>query len=347
MSLAFLERPQSLPTSVRSELKRDALAFFAQNNPWMPSVSGNMGKWGYSSQTHKDDPVCGGILWDLFVVIHRDYYPKRNQIPLIQNNLPWLHSVVGNVDAVLDFGCGGDEAIQNQAIPVLKEFSTASTYAPIDLCRSFVEGATAQVQAEFGETLKVVPIEADFSKPISGLPTSRKLGLFFGASTNFEEFPEGMKGLLAAFHKAVGPGGHLVMAIDTNTDPASVRRSYDHPLHHQQVINLMHRLHRDLDISGDIDPAAWRYELDIEEIEHKGHKVLLASHVLVATRAQSFFIDDSHIGVQEGDRFVADKSYKIPVALMDILAKEEGFIPVASVDDHQGRMAMPVYRVAP
>lgn len=344
MSLAVLERSQAIPASERSELKRDALAFFGQNIPHLPSVSGNMGKWGYSSQTHKDDPVCGGILWDLFVVLHQHYYPKRNQIPLIQNNLPWLHSIVGDVDAVLDFGCGGDEAIQNQAIPLLKAFNKASFYVPIDLCTSYVEGATFQVQKEFGDSIKVIPTEADFSKPVEGLPHGKKLGLFFGASTNFEEFPEGIKDLLASFHKAVGAGGYLAMAIDTNIDPVSVRLSYDHPLHQQQEVNLIHRLKRDLNISGDIDPSSWEYETDIEEMEYKGHKVLLASHVLVATRAQSFFIDEHHIGVKEGDRFVADKSYKISVALMDILAKEEGFSPVASVDDHQGRMAMPVYK---
>lgn len=346
MSVAVLKARKEEAVSERTELKHDALAFFRQNNPKLATVLGNMGKWGYSSQNHKDDPVCGGVLWDLFVVLHPAYYPKRNQIPLIQDNLPWLHSVVGDVDVVLDFGCGGDEAVQNQAIAVLKEFNSAATYVPVDLCTSFVEGAELQVHQAFGGSVRVLPKEADFSKPITGLPSGKKLGLFFGASTNFDEFPEGMKSLLSSFRKAVGRGGYLAMAIDTNLEAESVRQSYDHPLHQQQEINLIHRLKRDLDISGDIDPSAWRYKTDIEEIKYRGHKVLLASHVLVATRAQSFFIDENHIGIREGDRFVADKSYKIPVALMDILAKEEGFVPVASVDDHQNRMALPVYKAA-
>ena len=343
MSLALVAPDNVDLISDSFEMKRDALAFFRQNNPKHTSVSGNMGKWGYSSQSHKDDPVCGGILWDLFVVLHPDYYPKRNQIPLIQKNLAWLHSVTGDVDTILDFGCGGDEAIQNQAIPVLKEFNKASTYVPIDLCTSFVEGATIQVEKAFNGSIKVVPLEEDFSKPIEGIPAGKKLGLFFGASTNFEDFPQGMKSLLASFRKAVGQGGYVAMAIDTNLDPISVKQSYDHPLHHQQEINLIHRLKRDLNISGDLDPGAWHYETDVEELEYFGHKVLLASHVLVAKRAQSFFIDDDHIGIKEGERLIADKSYKIPVVLMDILAKQEGYMPIGSVYDSQNRMAMPVY----
>ena len=344
MSLAMLAPNKPNLTSDSFEMKSDALAFFRQNNKSYTSVSGNMGKWGYSSQLHKDDPVCGGVLWDLFVVLHPDYYPKRNQIPLIQKNLSWLHSVTGDVDTILDFGCGGDEAIQNQAIPVLKEFNKASTYVPIDLCTSFVEGATVQVEQNFNGSIKVVPLEEDFSKPINGVPAGKKLGLFFGASTNFEDFPQGMKSLLASFREAVGKDGYVAMAIDTNLDPASVKQSYDHPLHHQQEVNLIHRLKRDLNITGNLDPTAWKYETDIEEFEHFGHKVLLASHVLVATRTQSFFIDDEHIGIKEGERLVADKSYKIPVALMDILARQEGYAPLGSVYDSQNRMAMPVYR---
>lgn len=344
MSLAVLSKKEvASPISENSEMRSDAIDFFRQNKIAVPT--GSMGKWGYSSQNHKDDPVCGGILWDLFVVLHPDYYPKRNQIPLISDNLGWLRSVTGDVDAILDFGCGGDEAIQNQAIPVLREFNKASSYMPIDMCSSYVEGATLQVEKAFDGTVKVMPCEADFSKPIKDVPAGKKLGLFFGASTNFEEFPEGMKSLLASFKKAVGVGGYLAMAIDTNIDAASVKNSYDHPLHHQQETNLIHRLKRDLDITGDLDPRAWKYETDIEEFEYHGHKVLLASHVLVATRAQSFFIDDEHIAIKSGERLIADKSYKIPVALMDILARQEGYVPMGSVYDHQSRMAMPVYQV--
>lgn len=346
MNIAVRPSNEFLDTWDRSELKSDALSFFRQNNPYMPSVSGNMGKWTYSTQNHKNDPVCGGILWDLFVILHKDYYPKQNQIPLIQDNLTWLHSIVGDVTTVLDFGCGGEEAIHDQTIPLLKKFAKAAVYIPIDLCRSFVEGAKAQVESAFSGKVRVLPVEADFSKPVPHLPKGKKLGLFFGASTNFEDFPKGMKDLLASFRDAVGSGGYLVMSIDTNLDPQSVKKSYDHALHHQQLINLMYRLKRDLNITGDFDPAAWTYATETQEIEYNGHKVLLASHVLVSQHPQSFFIDDEHIAIGEGERLIVDKSYKIPVALMDVLACEQGFEPKGVVYDSQRRMALPVYRVA-
>lgn len=345
MALVALAKEEVLPVSDNSEMTRDALALFNQEKSAWTSVATTVGsKWGYSSPLYKDDPVRGGILWDLFVVLHPDYYPKRNQIPLINNNLKWLHSITGDVDVVIDFGCGGDEAIQNQTIPLLKEFKTASMYMPIDLCASFIEGATEQIKTAFDDSIKVVPCESDFSKPI-GVPSCKKLGLFFGASTNFEDFPEGMKILLASFNKTIGSDGYLAMSIDTNLDPESVKKSYDHPLHHQQVINLIYRLKRDLNIRGNLDPTAWEYRTDIEEFEHCGHKVLLASHVLVATRPQSFFIDNNHISIKAGKRLVTDKSYKIPVELMDIFARQEGYKPMGAVYDDQNRMAMPIYQV--
>lgn len=330
-----------------SELQHDALAFFNQNRSASTNGSGNMGKWTYSSQTHKDDPVCGGILWDLFVVLHQDYYVKRNQIALIKDNLDWLQSTTGDIETVLDFGCGGEEAIQNHAIPVLEKYRTAATYMPIDLCGSFVDAAVSQVTTAFNGSVKIAPCEADFTKPLNDVPAGRKLGLFFGASTNFEEFPQGMKSLLAAFSDAVGQGGFLAMAIDTNNDTASVRTSYDHPLHGQQILNIVHRLKRDLNIRGTLDPRAWEYDIGIDEVEYAGHKVLLAKHDIVATCDQSFVIDRHFISIKAGERLTVDKSYKIPVPLMDILAEQNGYTSVGCVYDSQKRMALPVYRVSP
>lgn len=347
MSRSALLRQDVQEHSDISELQRDALAFFNQNRSGSVHGSGNMGKWTYSSQTHKDDPVCGGILWDLFVVLHRDYYVKRNQIRLINENLDWLQSVTGDVDAVLDFGCGGDEAIQDQAIPLLQKYNTARSYMPIDLCGSFIDAAVSQITTTLNGSVRIIPCEADFTKPLHGVPAGRKLGLFFGASTNFEEFPEGMTSLLDAFKDAVGQGGFLAMAIDTNNDAASVRKSYDHPLHGQQILNIVHRLKRDLNIQGTLDPRAWEYDIEIEEVEYSGHKVLLAKHDIVATRDQSFVIDRHFISIKAGERLTVDKSYKIPVPLMDILAEQKGYTSVGCVYDSQKRMALPVYQVSP
>lgn len=347
MSRSALLRTDVQEHSDTSELQRDALAFFNQNRSASAHGSGNMGKWTYSSQSDKDDPVCGGILWDLFVVLHQDYYVKRNQIALINDNLDWLQSVTGDIETVLDFGCGGDEAIQNQTIPLLEKYKTARSYMPIDLCGSFIDGAVSQITKAFSDAVKIVPCEADFTKPLNNVPAGRKLGLFFGASTNFEEFPQGMKSLLAAFNDAVGQGGFLAMAIDTNNDAASVRKSYDHPLHGQQILNIVHRLKRDLSIRGTLNPSAWKYDIDMEEVEYAGHKVLLAKHDIVATCDQSFFIDKHFVSIRAGERLTVDKSYKIPVALMDIFAEQEGYRSAGCVYDSQKRMALPVYQVSP
>jgi hypothetical protein len=118
-------------------------------------------------------------------------------------------------------------------------------------------------------------------------------------------------------------------------------------LHGQQILNIVHRLKRDLNIRGMLDPKAWEYDINIEEVKHSGYKVLLAKHDIVATREQSFFIDNHLISVKAGERLTVDKSYKIPVGLMDIFAEQEGYTPIGCVYDNQSRMAMPVYQVTP
>lgn len=326
-------------------LQEDALAFFRQNKLGGKHEIGNMGKWGYSSQKDSSDPVCGGILWDLFVLLHPGYYPKQNQVRLVQENLGWLHKLTGKIDGVLDFGSGSPEAIHNYAIPLLKEFSEASFYMPIDTCEDFVNGAVQQVKKELGAQQRIIPCHCDFTQPIEGIPEGKKLGLFLGSSTNFQDFPDGMRSLLQDFRKAVGKGGYLAMSFDTNTDRQSVIVSYDHPIHEQMEINLIQLLKRDLNITGDLDPSAWRYETDTKDLEFRGQKILVTHHVLVSTRPQSFFIDDEHISIGEGERLIADKSFKIPLQVMDELAVEEGYTPVGVRFDHQRRLAMPVYAV--
>lgn len=344
MALALVKEGMQ-PNPKQEKLRQDALALFRQNNAPGGREIANMDQWGYSSQLHKDDPVCGGLLWDLFTLLHSEYYPKKNQVSLFQNNIEWLCSLAGRINGVIDFGCGGPGAIYNYALPLLRRLHNVSFYMPIDLCEDYLASAVAQVGETFGESIRVLPYDGDYTRPISRVPPGRKLGLFLGSSTNFKRFPEDMRGFLKAFRQTIGDDGVMVMSIDTNTDPVSVRRSYDHPLHHEQEINLIRRFLRDLNITGDLDPAAWRYGTDIEVFSYRGHTVLLALHVIIPTRPQSFFIDSDHVVVGEGERLVVDKSFKIPVELIDTLAIEQGFVPLGVRYDHQNRLAMPVYGV--
>lgn len=321
-------------------LKQDAIAFFHQNKKG--SSGGQMGKWGYSPQFTKSDPVCGGLLWDLFTVLHPKYYVKKNQRSLLSNNLGRLHKITGAVHQVLDFGCGGPDAILSQTIPLLREFKEVTTYIPIDINADYAYGAKDLVHEKLDRNIEVLPKPTDF-EDLELPKNGKRLGLFLGASTNFENFPSDMEDLMATFHKAVGKGSFLTVCIDTNLDSESIVSSYDHPIHHEQETNLIHRLKRDLNITGDLDPDAWRYETRTEEFEHDGHKILLASHVLVATKPQSFFIDGVYCSASEGEAFVSDKSYKIPVELMDKIAASQGFIRRDLAYDHQDRMALLTY----
>jgi|GEM_PF-4512074 len=326
-----------------AQMTEDAKAHFRQNKGH--GHAGVMGKWMYSDPAHENDVVRGGLLWDLFTKLHRQYYVTRNQKQVILGNLDDFAHALPNVKTIMDFGCGGSEVLSTQTLPLIKAFKSVVEYIPIDMNEDFLHSAKKLVSNVFGRKIKVNDINEDFLK-LPNIPRQGKtLGLFFGASTNFERFPDGMIDLLKAFTKAIGKDGYLAMTVDTNQDVQSVIESYTHNLHAEHSVNLMQRFARDLNITGDFDPHAWDYQTDVEEMQFKGHDLLLTKHVIVAKRAMSFFIDDEHFTVQEGEKFTADQSYKISVELMDELCSQCGLSRISRFDDSDKRIALLTYKV--
>ena len=238
-----------------------------------------------------------------------------------------------------------ERSSQNKQSPFLKPLKNISQYVAVDINDAFLKTAQKIIGSNFDKKLKFLGINEDFEAMSPIAKHGKALGLFFGASTNFEEFPEGMLDLLKSFKRAIGKGGNLVMTIDTNTDPKSVIQSYNHPLHAEQIANLMHRITRDIAIEGDFDPYAWHYETDTKPMTYKGHDLLLTGHVLVAEKPMSFFIDGEHFTIKEGERLVVDQSYKISVDLMDVLCEMVGLTRVSRYDDSDNRMALLAYNI--
>lgn len=325
------------------QMAEDAKAHFRQNIG--SGHAGIMGKWMYSDPHHENDTVCGGLLWDLFTKLHRQYYVTRNQKKVILDNLDDFANALPNVKTIMDFGCGGSEVLTNQTLPLIKAFKSVVEYIPIDMNEDFLRSARNIVSGMFGRKVVVNDVNEDFLKLPSIPRKGQTLGLFFGASTNFERFPDGMVDLLKAFKEAIGKDGYLAMTIDTNQNAQSVIESYTHNLHAEHSVNLMQRFNRDLNIVGDFDAHAWEYQTDVEEMQFNGHDLLLTKHVLVAKRAMSFFIDGEHFTVNKGEEFVADQSYKISVELMDELCSQCGLSRVSKFDDNDNRIALLTYKV--
>ena len=177
----------NLISPINSELTQmsdDAKAHFRQNKT--DGRSGIMGKWMYSHPNHASDPVRGGVLWDLFTKLHRQYYVTRNQKRVILDNLDEFARTIPNIKTIMDFGCGGEEVLSHQTLPLIKAFNKVVEYIPIDMNSDFLASAKKLVSNAFGKKITVKPINEDFHELPRIVRRGQTLGLFFGASTNFE-----------------------------------------------------------------------------------------------------------------------------------------------------------------
>lgn len=321
----------------KKDILVDTLSFFKKER------EGHMGKWGYSSPLWATDKVRGGELWNLFTVLHDGYYIKKNQKKLILDNIKRLKELTNSVEQVVDFGCGGNDAIITQAIPILKTYKEATVYTPIDVNKDYVTQAEKIVTDYLGRSIVISPIHADFSNVPAIQTDSRKHGWLLGASTNFSYFPKDLSDLISNVLYIMGKNSYLTVCIDTNLDSKSIIESYDHSIHHLQEINLMHRLARDIEIKGDFNPDAWKYTTKTKMIRYAGENILLAQHVLVSTQHQSFSIEGQHFNVLLGEELIVDQSYKFSADMMNKIAWRHGLKMIDQVHDDQGRMALTTY----
>jgi dimethylhistidine N-methyltransferase len=163
--------------------------------------------------------------------------------------------IAGTGDAVVEFGSGS-----SSKTPILLDAVAPSAYVPIDISGDFLRESADALQERF-PSLPILPVEADFMRPISlpgevaGAP---KLG-FFPGSTIGNMVPRTAVDLLRAMKETLGSGAWLLIGMDRIKDVDVLLAAYDDSqgITAQFNLNLLHRINAELD--ADIEVAAWRH----------------------------------------------------------------------------------------
>ena len=184
-----------------------------------------------------------------------EYYPTRTEIALLQAHCREVADIAGTGDAVVEFGSGS-----SAKTPILLDAVMPSAYVPIDISGDFLRESAGALQERF-PALPILPVEADFMRPISLPPelgAATKLG-FFPGSTIGNMVPRTAVDLLRAMKETLGSGAWLLIGMDRIKPVERLLAAYDDAagITAQFNLNLLHRINAELE--GTIDIAAWRH----------------------------------------------------------------------------------------
>ena len=270
---------------VDKAFRDDVLAGLAQRQKAVPA------RWFYDERGSQ-----------LFEEITRlaEYYPTRAEAEILERHAPDFAAEVCGGHAVVEFGSGS-----SAKTPLLLRAIAPAAYVPIDISGDFLRESAAALAADF-PGLPVLPVEADFMKPVPLPPEVAdmpKLG-FFPGSTIGNLVPPTAVDLLRSMGRTLGLGTELLIGMDRIKDPATLTAAYDDPAGVTAAfdINLIDRINREL--GGDIPRDAF-----VHEARWNAELARIEMH-LVATRDLRFSVAGREFAMAPGETIHTENSHK-------------------------------------
>lgn len=270
---------------------------------------------------------------ELFEEITRleEYYPTRTEAGILAAHAAEITEGIGDGDPLLEFGSGS--SVKTEIL--LDRVAQRVAYVPIDVSGSALIEAEQRLRRRY-PGLDIRPIMADFAKPIS-LPADiserRKTG-FFPGSTLGNLVPRDAADLLAAFGRAVGGRGRLIIGIDLKKDPRVLVQAYNDARGVTAAfnLNLLERINRELD--GTFAQDAFRHEAIYEPREGR-----IEMH-LISTRDQDVEVLGRRFHFRDGESVHTENSYKYTISQFRDLARHAGWQPVRLWTDKQNHFSV-------
>lgn len=275
---------------------------------------------------------------ELFEAICRlpEYYPTRTERAILQNHATAIAAALGPDTLLVEPGAGSCDKVR-----LLLEPLRPAVYVPIEICREMVENAAAALAREY-PWLRVHPRTGDFSRLegfLDGLDEGRPV-VFFPGSTIGNLEPDDVVGFLRRVARLVGPGGHLLIGVDLEKEPAVLEAAYNDAEGVTAAFNrnLLVRINREL--GGDFDPAVFEHRAvyDPERGRVEMH--------LVSGRAQTVHVAGRPFRFAAGESIHTENSYKYGLDGFAGLAGQAGFERQQCWTDPRGWFSVQALRVA-
>lgn len=269
---------------------------------------------------------------ELFEAITRlpEYYPTRAETAVLAAIGPELAALTGGGRAVIEFGSGS-----SLKTPLLLRAIEPSAYVPIDISGEFLREAAAGLATAF-PALPVLPVEADFTRPIrlpDRVAAAAKLG-FFPGSTIGNLAPAEAVDLLRGMRETLGLGGQLLIGMDRIKDRDVLLAAYDDAAGVTAAFNrnLLQRINTEL--TGTIPVDAFMHQARWNDGAAR-----VEMH-LVADRDLAFEVAGERFTISEGETIHTENSHKYGARDARLLLRAGGWTPLWEWADPDARFAV-------
>ena len=267
-----------------------------------------------------------------------EYYPTRTEIEILKLNAKDIASEIGDNVALIEYGSGALEKIQI----LLNVLENQAGIIPVDISKDQLIEATAELQTMYPD-LKIIPIPADFTKPISIpklSPAPANRVAFFPGSTigNFE--PDLAISFLQGVTDTIGPGGLLLIGFDLKKQTETLVAAYDDKAGITETFNknILHRINTEL--GGNFDIQSFKHIARYNEKEGR-----IEMHLESQTN-QSVSIKNTVFQFMEKETIHTENCYKFTETDFKALASKAGLSPVKAWNDNRRYFAVMLLRAS-
>jgi dimethylhistidine N-methyltransferase len=265
-----------------------------------------------------------------------DYYPTRTEVAILEQHRASIAEAVGAESFLIEYGSGASVKIR-----ILLEALRPVGYMPVDISRNHLLEASRALASEF-DWLNIYPTCADYSHafPLPDVANGHRRVAFFPGSSvgNFE--PDDAVTFLKEIANVVGPGGALLIGVDTKKEPAVLQRAYDDPGGVTAQFNRNLLRHINDALGADFDPAAFdhlaRYDAQLGRVEMH----------LVSSKPQQVNVAGTKVEFAQGEALHTENSYKYAPEEFDVLAQRANFAVQQRWTDAKDWFAVTLYRGA-
>ena len=256
----------------------------------------------------------GSRLFDVITGLP-DYYLTRTETSILRENAASIADRVGQGACLVEYGSGSSTKSR-----LVIEACRPAAYVPVDISRNHLEQSAKAILGGYPE-LAVYPTCADYTAPfelpppVAALP---RLAFFPGSSIgNFE--PSAAVDFLRGVTQVVGPGGSLVLGVDTKKDPEVLDRAYTDAggVTERFNKNLLRNVNNA--VGADFDPSGFRH---LAVYNEQAGRIEM---YLVSDRDQRVHVAGTEIRFARGERLHTENSYKYGPEEFIGLADESGF----------------------
>jgi L-histidine Nalpha-methyltransferase len=250
-----------------------------------------------------------------------EYYLTRTELAIMRDHAAEMAEQIGPRSSLIELGSGS--SLKTRLL--LGHLKAPASYVPVDISGETLRQSAQALRSEF-LGLKVVPVHADFTRPLTlppaALPERRRVVYIPGSTIgNFDSLEAAS--LLRGIARLAGPDGGLLIGVDLRKDPAVLHAAYNDRRGVTAAFNrnLLYRMRREL--GAGIEPEQFAHRAFYNEAEGR-IEMHLASRVRQTIRLEGAFFE-----LVPGETIHTENSYKYDLDGFAALAGRAGFVRTA------------------